>query len=453
MLNRRILKLLLEWRERKAHKPLMLRGARQVGKSTVVTELGKQYRYFVSLNLEKSAHSKFFTDYGDNVTQICQAIALEFNVKIVKGETLLFIDEIQEQPSAIALLRYFYEEMPDLDVIAAGSLLEFTMDEVPSFPVGRVEQLPMYPLIFEEFLLAMNEQNAFELYRTIPIPDFAHDKLLRLFHQYILIGGMPEVVNEYVNNQNQITPLKRIYASIWDNYRDDIEKYGHNNSEKKVLNHIIHTAPMVRDRITFNGFGASQYSSREVAEAFRKLHKAGIVKLIYPTTEMQPPIIANIKRKPKIQFLDTGLLNYASNIQQDLLHIKNLNSLFRGYIVNHIVFQELISINDRLHEVPYFWTRESTTANAEVDIVVQHRNMLIPIEIKSGAKGSLKSLHEFMERCDHQFAFRLLGNKFNIEKSTTRSGKEFILINLPYYCVGKIYDWIDYVIDIKQSEV
>lgn len=451
MLKRSILKSLTAWKNRSNKKPLILRGARQVGKSTTVAELGKQYTYFVSLNLEKSAHAKFFIDYGDDVKQIAQAIALAYNVEIIKGKTLLFIDEIQEQPKAIALLRYFYEDMPELDVIAAGSLLEFSMDEVPSFPVGRVEQLPMYPLNFEEFLLAMNEKTANDLYCNIPIPDYAHDKLLQLFHHYILIGGMPEVVNEYVNNQQKISELNRIYASIWDNYRDDIEKYGNSNKEKKILQHIMHTAPMVRDRITFNGFGASQYQSREVSEAFRKLHKAGIIKLIYPTTDLQPPMIANIKRKPKIQFLDTGVLNYASHVQQDLIHIQDLNSLFRGYIVNHIVFQELISINERLHEVPFFWTRESTTANAEVDIVVQHKNMIIPIEIKSGAKGSLKSLHEFMERCNHPYAFRLLGNKFNIEKSTTRSGKIFLLINLPYYCLGKIYDWIDYVID--NSEV
>jgi uncharacterized protein len=447
MLIRKILKQLEEWKARPNRKPLLLRGARQVGKSTIVAEFGKQFENFISLNLEKSAHAKFFTDYGDNVNNIINALGLEFNIDLNNSNALLFIDEIQEQPQAIALLRYFYEDLPNLAVISAGSLLEFALGEVSSFPVGRVEQLPVYPLDFEEFLMALNEERALEIYNSLPIPDFAHDKLLDLFNTYILIGGMPEVVNEYVQNKGQLQPLNRIYASIWDNYRDDIEKYGQNTNEKRVLNHILTTAPMVRDRITFNGFGASQYSSKEVAEGFRKLHKAGIIKLIYPTTDINAPFWANLKRKPKIQFLDTGLLNYAANIQQELLTIKDFNSLYKGYIVNHIVFQELICLNNKIHGVPFFWTRESTTANAEIDAVIQYKNMIIPLEVKSGAKGSLKSLHEFMDRCDHNYAFRLLANKFKIEKSNTRSGKEFILVNLPYYCIGNIEKWISYIIE------
>lgn len=449
MLKRRILDQLQAWKNELTQKPLVLRGARQVGKSTIVHEFGKTYKNFVALNLERSEHAQFFTNYGDNVKTIINAIGLAQNVNLNEASSLLFIDEIQEIPAVIALLRYFYEDLPSLNVIAAGSLLEFSLAEVPSFPVGRVEQLPVYPLDFEEFLMAIQENQALEVLKTVPIPSFAHQRLLALFNQYILIGGMPEVVNTYAKNKDNLLALNKIYSSIWDNYRDDIEKYGANTTEKRILSHILNTAPAIRDRITFHGFGESNYGSREVAEAFRKLHKAGILKLIYPTTQMTGPISPNLKRKPKIQFLDTGLLNYASNIQQSLLGISDFNALYKGYIVNHILFQELIALENKLHAVPYFWIKENVNQNAEIDAVIEHKGQLYPLEIKSGAKGSLKSLHEFMELSPGKIAFRLLANEFKIEKSVTKSGKEFFLVNLPYYVIGNIKKWIDY---LTQSE-
>jgi uncharacterized protein len=442
MLQRTLLKTLLQWKVQKKRKPLLLRGARQVGKTTLVKELGKHYPNFVHLNLEKSAHAKFFTNYGDNVQDIVNAITFEHNIE---GDFLLFIDEIQQVPAAIALLRYFYEDMPQLHVVAAGSLLEFALGKVQAFPVGRVEQLQVYPLDFKEFLMAIGDANALKAYETIPVPAFAHDKLLRLFNEYIIVGGMPEVVQAYVENGKQLQLLKKIYSSIWDNYRNDIEKYGATTNEKRVLNHIMTTASNVRDRITFNGFGASAYGSREVSEAFRKLQMAGIFKLIYPTTALEPPLTPNLKRKPKLQFLDTGILNYAGNLHQELLGLKDFNSIYRGYIVNHIVFQELISKQQQINETPLFWIRENTNANAEVDVIIQYKNKAIPLEVKAGAKGSLKSLHEFMERCNHTLAFRLLANTFSIEESTTSSGKRFTLVNLPYYCIGNISKWLQYL--------
>lgn len=444
MLERKLLQYLKDWMILDHKKPLLLRGARQVGKSTLVDMLGAFYSNYIQLNLEKTADTAFFTAYGDDVKVIMNAICLDRNIDLKKGKTLLFIDEVQEVPKAISLLRYFYEELEGVDVITAGSLLEFALGDVPSFPVGRVEQLHIYPLDFEEFLLALGEHKSLELLQLIPIPDYANDKLMRLFQEYMMVGGMPEVVAAYVKSDKQVSTLSRVYASIWENYKADVEKYGKNSNEKKVLNHIISTAHTVRDRITFNGFGASVYGSREVSEAFQKLQKAGIFSLIYPTTEMAPPILSNLKRKPKLQFLDTGLLNYAGNLFQELLSVNDLNSLYRGYVLNHMVFQEVISRNQFASVNPNFWVRESNTANAEVDLVLPWKQFLIPVELKSGSKGSLKSLHEFMDRCNHHIAFRLLANKYSKELVTTKTGKEFTLINLPYYCIANIQKWIEY---------
>lgn len=437
MFKRKAEKALKNWGKSKENKPLILRGARQVGKSTLVQEFGKDYKQFISLNLERTKDAGFFGG-EDNVKLIVEKIFLEKSSEFIPGETLLFIDEIQEVPEVISLLRYFYEDFPELDVIAAGSLLEFSIQDVSSFPVGRIEQFQLFPLDFEEFLEAIDESKALEYYLKVPLPSIAHDKLLELFNSYIIIGGMPEVVSTYVKNGKDLTSLQNVYSSIWDNYVNDIEKYGKNQSERKILRHIIATAPAVRDRISFEGFGNSSYKSRDVGEAFRKLDKAGLIRLIYPTSDTSIPLTPNFKRKPKIQFLDTGLLNYASGIQASLLGVMDLNSLYRGYITNHMMVQELIARSERLGYVPVFWTREKANSNAEVDILLQFKTKLIPIEVKSGAKGRLRSLHEYLDRCDHDEGIRLLANQFLIEEGVTRLGKVFKLFNIPYYAVGRI---------------
>ncbi len=446
MFKRKAEKALLDWGKSKGNKPLILRGARQVGKSTLVEKFGKSYKQFLSLNLERSKDASFFIG-EDDVKLILDKILLEKSSEFIPGETLLFIDEIQEVPEVIALLRYFYEDFPALDVIAAGSLLEFSIQDVPSFPVGRIEQFQLFPLDFEEFLEALGENKALEYYLQVPMSDLAHDKLLELFNRYIIIGGMPEVVSIYVKNGKDVSSLQKVYSSIWDNYVNDIEKYGKNQSERKILRHIIATAPAVRDRISFEGFGNSSYRSRDVGEAFRKLDKAGLIRLIYPTSDTTVPLTPNFKRKPKIQFLDTGLLNYASGIQASLLGVKDLNSLYRGYITNHMMVQELIARSGRLSYVPVFWTREKANSNAEVDILIQYKTKLIPIEVKSGAKGRLRSLHEYIDRSDHAEGIRLLANHFLIDEGTTRSEKVFRLFNIPYYAVGRIKELIEQYID------
>lgn len=442
MFIRKVHRYLTTWRGEKANKPLMLRGARQVGKSTLVREFGKTYQQYIELNLEKSSDAKYFTK-GEDIKSIWDRILLDKNLSFISGETLLFIDEIQEVPAAIALLRYFYEELPELDVIAAGSLLEFTIADVSSFPVGRVEQVPIYPLDFEEFLMALEESKALAYYLQTPIPSIAHEKLLSLFNTYILVGGMPEIVANFVNGERQLAGLEKVYSSIWDNYVSDIEKYGTNATERKVLRHIIATAPAVRDRITFSGFGNSAYRSREVGEAFRKLDKAGLIRLIYPTSNLKLPLMPNYKRKPKIQFLDTGLLNYAAGTQASMMDMTDLNAYHRGYIVNHMMVQELISRSPRIGYLPPFWTRENANANAEVDIVIPYNNEVIPIEVKSSAKGRLRSLHEYVDRADHNYAVRLLANTFLEENTTTGKGKEFGLINIPYYAIGRVQNYLD----------
>lgn len=435
----------MEWLKNKSRKPLIIRGARQVGKSTLVRQFGTNFKHYIELNLEREEDLAFFTNFS-NVGKLMEAICFSRNLPFEAEHTLLFIDEIQENPEAISLLRFFYEDLPMLPVIAAGSLLEFALGDVPSFPVGRVEQVVLHPLDFEEFLLATGEKMAVGQLQKVPMNDFAFQKLMTLFNRYIILGGMPEVVSHYVMNGNTLTGLSTIYSSIWDVYKDDIEKYGRNDTEKRVLRHLVNTAPFVKDRISFAGFGESQYKSREVGEAFRALELAGLIRLIFPTTNTKPPLLPDLKRKPRLQFLDTGLMNYASDIQAEMLALTDFTDFYRGFVVNHAVAQEIIAQQTRLDYKPVFWVREKTNSNAEVDACVKWRNLVIPIEVKSGPQGRLRSLHEFIDACPHSFAVRLLGNNLSVENGVTRNGKNYTLLNLPYCCASKLEQYLDWFI-------
>jgi uncharacterized protein len=441
--NRKIEQRFMDWQTNARRKPLILRGARQVGKSTLVHKWGSTYKYFVALNLEKSNDRKYF-DKEREVTEIWDQILFEKNIPNDPKHTLLFIDEIQEIPHVIKQLRYFYEDLRELHVIVAGSLLEFSLGEISSFPVGRVTEMILHPMDFEEFLMALGETAALEQLNIIPMNAFAFDKLLKLFNTYLIIGGMPEVIKQYVKSGFSMVGLHDIYASIWQTYKSDIIKYAKNNTEAKVLRFIVDAAPYIRDRISFAGFGGSNYRSREVGEAFRALDLAKIIYLIYPTTQTAPPQLPDMLRKPRLQFLDTGLMNYASEIQSELLLLDDLNDYYRGFVVNHGVTQELIANTQNTFFKPQFWVRENANSNAEVDLTYKWKQFLLPIEVKSGAKGSLKSLHEFMDVAPHNFAIRFLGNKVLLEDAQTRKGKTFKLLNLPYFAASQLDHYIEW---------
>lgn len=438
--KRKALLKLRDWRSRRERKPLLLRGARQVGKTTLVNTFANEFKTFISLNLEREADRAIF-EKTDSIADILNAIYLLKNIVPQEGETLLFIDEIQESPKAIQLLRYFHEERPELFVIAAGSLLEFSLKEVASFPVGRIEYLCLHPMDFEEFLMAMGYQAAFEQLQQIPVPSFAHTTLLNLFHNYAIIGGMPAVLSEYAKTKN-IAAVARIYSQLWQAYKDDSEKYAKNDTERKVIRHILETAPLESDRITFERFGRSSYRSREVGEAMRALDMARVVQLIYPTTSVTPPIITDLKKRPRLQLLDTGLLNQAAGLQGQMIGVRDLNDFYRGKIIQHLVTQQLIAIHDQPSYRPHFWVREEGSTTSEVDLVLQHDQYIIPIEIKSGPTGRLRSLHEFIDRCDHVFGIRMSPSTLAIEKaSTARAKKDFLLANLPYYLAVKLPEY------------
>lgn len=446
--KRSIFKHLEDWKSNINRKPLILRGARQVGKTTLVKDFSKTFKNSILLNLEKPKDIRFFDDYSD-VNTIKDALFFEYNIPHNSiNKTLLFIDEIQESPKAIQLLRYFYEDIPELYVIAAGSLLEFAMQKIKSFPVGRIEFLYLHPLNFIEFLSAIEQQQACDQLDLIPIKKFAHTTLLNLFNSYTIIGGMPEIVKTYLSNKS-IADLPKVYESIWATYKNDVEKYTTNTTERNVIKHIIQVSHLYVDqRVKFQNYGNSNYRSREISEAFRNLDDAKIIQLIYPTTDLETPIKPNIKKSPRLQFLDTGLINHDLNIQSELLALKDLSNSYKGSIIPHIIIQEILSLNTINNNKPHFWVREKTQSSSEVDLVIQYQDKVIPIEIKSGPTGRLKSLHEFIERANHNYAIRMYAGAFSIEEHYTPNlNKTYTLMNLPYYLGTKLPDYINYFIN------
>ncbi|MBD3346940.1 MAG: AAA family ATPase, partial [Chitinivibrionales bacterium] len=263
LFKRDIEDFLATWKANKSRKPLILRGARQVGKTTVVERFAHGFRNFVKLNLEIPSDAAAFRR-GLTAGQVIEAIQLQKNIALKPGASLLFIDEIQACPEAIALLRYFYEEYPDLHVIAAGSLLQTVLsDPVISFPVGRTEHAHMYPLSFHEYLRATGNGFALDAYEKVPGPESAFGGLMELFHTYVKIGGMPEIVARHIEGADTET-LRSLYQDLVIAFVNDVPKYARNPTLARVMRHCIEAGPHAAgERIKFEGFGQSNYKSRE----------------------------------------------------------------------------------------------------------------------------------------------------------------------------------------------
>lgn len=446
MFNRTIIEELKAWAQKKHRKPLVLRGARQTGKTTIVKIFSQQFDQYLYFNLDLSEDRELFEkDYA--IDELIQALFFSKNKQKKQGKILLFIDEIQNSPRAVSMLRYFYESAKELFVIAAGSLLEPLIDTHISFPVGRVEYLYMKPLTFHEYLSAIGNASSLEVLSQIPYPDFAHEKLLKQFYKYTLIGGMPEVVSAYVET-GDYGKLKPIYEGLLRSYLDDVEKYARNKTLTGVMRHAIESSfYSAGSRIRFEGFGNSRYKSKEMSEALKTLEKAMLIYLMYPSTGVDIPIIADHKKFPRLHLIDTGLVNYFVGLQKELFGTHNLNNVYEGKIAEHIVGQELLAASHIISEKVQFWVKEKKQSNAQVDYIIPFEHYVIPIEVKTGAAGRLRSLHEFIDIAPHNYAVRIYAGRLKIDKIKTIKGKKFFLLNLPFYLVGQIKPYLNWFLN------
>ena len=450
MFKRQLLLELEKWRQNMPRKPLVIRGARQVGKTTLVNQFAAQYEQYIYINLELLEDKEPFENFSSVENLINTLFFLNNKTLAKKSTTLIFIDEIQEVPKALNILRYFYELAPEISVIAAGSMLETLFDKNISFPIGRVEYKVIRPVSFPEFLSAIDETAALEQLTQVPLAAFAQKKLLNLFHTYALIGGMPEIVQHYATHKDLVT-LGPIYDSLISGYIDDVEKYAKSNAQILYLRHCIQSSfAQAGKRIKFEGFGNSAYKSREMGESLRTLEKALLMQLVYPSTTATLPMIPDKKKSPRLQILDSGLLNYFVGIQKQIIGTDDLNSIYQGTLIEHLIGQELLAFQYNALSMLHFWVREKKESTAEVDYLFQYDGMIIPIEVKSGATGTLKSLHSYMDIAPHNFAIRFYAGPLNIINAITQKGKHYQMLNLPYYLGSQIEQYIAWFIQIQK---
>lgn len=440
MIQRDIISKLNEWAQSDDRKPLVLRGARQVGKTTAVKEFAKQFDTFLSLNLDLEQDRIPFLQH-DDIRDITNAIYQHCG-KAKNGKTLLFIDEIQNSPKAVAKLRYFYEELPDLYVIAAGSLLESLVDANVSFPVGRVEYMVMRPCSFLEFLNGIGENFDANLLRNLDAQNI-HQRLMARFFDYAVVGGMPAAVSVYAKKRD-VFATDKVYNLLLVSYMDDVMKYQKRNKSMNVLRYIIKNGwNSAAATITFHHFAEGNYKSDEVAEALRILERTLLMELAYPVTDTKLPFSPNHRKHPKLIWLDTGLVNYFTGIRKDLFSVTDISDVWRGRIAEHIVAQELIASDCDFLTKRMYWNKDKSASTAEVDFVYPYNGMLIPIEVKSGHNAKLRSLHIFMDEAPHDIAVRVWSQPYSVDEVKTLTGKVFKLINLPFYYVGQLEKILD----------
>jgi len=441
MFEREILKEMRQWKMSEQHKPLVLRGARQVGKTTVVNEFSKEFSTFLSFNLDREEDRALFDrvlPFGDFVNTL---FAMK-QKRLDASPALIFIDEIQNSPRAISLLRYFKEERPDLYVISAGSLLENVVDLSASFPVGRVEYMALRPCSFLEFISALGQENMSYFIDNPESSIAVHESMMSLFNQYVIVGGMPEAVSKYADNHD-IMVLNGIYETLLLGYKDDVEKYVKNGKLNDIVKFLIEKCwAFAGQTVKLGGFGDSDYRAKEVGEAFRLLQKAMLLELVYPTTSTSVPALGEMKRMPKLVMLDTGLTNYSAGIRRDLIGATDILDVWRGHIAEQAVAQELLTLNNKVSQKRCFWVKGRD--EAEVDFVWTYNSRLFPIEVKNGRNSHLRSLHSFIEAAPIKTGVRVWSGPFSVDDvQTVLKKKPFRLINLPFYLVGNLEKILD----------
>lgn len=440
IIKRNIESELLRWKNAENRKPVILRGARQVGKTFIVNQFAANYEHFIDVNLERPRDRELFANFNTG-RELVEQILLYKGLKVNIKNTLLFIDEIQHSAEAIRALRYLYEDVKELSVIAAGSLLEvFSKREGFSFPVGRVKNLFLYPVNYLEYLKANNPPLAEKLLNMDLLKETTtHDLLLRQFNEYAFVGGMPEALAVYLKT-GSYSMLKEIYDAIFMGYIEDVEKYS-NIAKAKYLTHTIDRAPLYAgERITYEKFGESSFRSREIKEAFDVLERALIICRARPSTSTQIPIIEKMRKAPKLFFLDVGLTNYRIGFKEFFSSKTSLDNVYRGKISEQVVAQEIIS---QTYTYPSlnFWIRDKGAA--EIDFLYPFKEFVIPIEVKTGKAGKLRSLNLFMEKSNHPYAVRIYSGKSRIDQIKLPSGKSFYLYSMPYYLLPRLDEAIN----------
>jgi uncharacterized protein len=415
LVSRALDRVLLDWKDQPERKPLLLRGARQVGKSTAVQQLARHFEFFVEINFEAlPAVHGFFTGNLDPVA-LCDNLSLYTNTPIVPGRTLLFFDEIQTCLPALASLRFFYEQLPALHLISAGSLLEFALAQLPSFGVGRVRSVFVYPLSFDEFLGSLGEQALVTLKRAAtanrPLPGPLHDKLIGYLKRFLIVGGMPEAVARYAESRSLLA-VQSVLDDLLISMQADFGKYKKRVPPLRIADVFASVMAQMGGKFVFTK-AATQTSLLHIKEALQLLIMAGLVIPVTHTSANGLPLGAEADdKKRKMLLLDTGLFQRGLGLNLgQLMAETDFDAINKGAIAEMFVGLEWLKYCPPLQqESLYYWHRESPNANAEIDYVFQQGATILPVEVKASDKGAMQSLFQFLSEKS-----RSVGVRFSLE--------------------------------------
>jgi predicted AAA+ superfamily ATPase len=412
-LKRNIDSDLLEWKISAGRKPLLLRGARQVGKSSAVRELGKKFEFFVEINFEnkdRAAAQKIFEVHSDPKI-IVDELSVMFETPIIAGRTLLFLDEVQTCTDAILSLRYFYEQMPDLHVIAAGSLLEFALWKIPTFGVGRIRSMYMYPFSFEEFLQALGREMLLEKLQSAspknPLSDALHKQLKEIFLRFAVIGAMPEVVAKYAAG-GSLLDCQHILDELTETLFNDFAKYRQRVPAVRLEEIFAAIVSQTGQKFTYSNVATSA-NQIQIKESIELLKMAGLVYCATHSSANGLPLGAETNpRYRKLMILDTGI--YQRFLRLDLTNLlldEKIEQINKGALAEMFVGTELVKAqNNRLPPELYYWQREKAGSAAEVDYVVQVGQNIVPVEVKAGTKGNMQSMFLFLQEKQRPYGIR-----------------------------------------------
>ena len=445
-MKRKAEQYLKNWRQEKTHKPLIIRGARQVGKTYLVRSFAREFGNLVEINFERNPEIAELFISNDPV-QIIGLLELQLQATITLGKTLLFLDEIQARPDIIASLRYFYEEMGDLHIIAAGSLLEFALEK-PTFsmPVGRIEYLYLGPMQFEEYLIATGREKLvlflqnFQLTNSIPTP--IHKQLLEHLQVFIITGGMPEAIKIF-NDTQSWQQCEKAKVSILTTFQDDFSKYGI-KANPDVLYDLFRKIPFqVGHKFKYVNINRHLRAAM-LSKALNLLCQAKVTSKIHHSSGNGLPLGAEINHKKfKTLFLDTGLMATACGLSfLDLHKIEDILLVNNGALCEQFIGQHLLYAGEFYREPElFYWAREQRGSSAEVDYLISNGTNIIPVEVKAGKSSSLKSLQMFLKTKQLKTGLRFNNDAPSLLKTTTAlaSGNNvpFQLLSLPLYLVGQ----------------
>jgi len=444
---------LKQWIQKRNRKPLILRGARQVGKSTLVRQFAKKNNLVLNeINLEKHLYLNGIFQTLD-ITRIIRELEALIGVNIQKQNSLLFLDEIQATPYALQALRYFYEEKPEFPVISAGSLLEFTLSSHSfSMPVGRIEYYHLGPMTFKEFLLSMEPGLVkyllnFDLKKSIP--ETAHIKLLGRQREYFFVGGMPEAVYLYSCSKS-ITEVSDVHKSIADTYQDDFSKYA-TFKELALMQRVFRYIPRtVGKKVKYSNIDREQ-RSKDIKTIIDLLAKARVCHKVFHSHISGIPLDADIKETIyKLLFMDIGMVNHiCGNDWASIQSFQDIELINEGSLAEQFIGQHLIQIKNQAPQLCY-WLREGKSSNSEVDYVISHGKLILPVEVKAGKSGTLKSLHQLVFNKQLEYAIRFDLNPPGLQKishlvniPTGSQPVTFTLLSLPLYMVEELPGIID----------